>query len=102
MAVGNVRYLSNKSAYIAKMRRPYYLKTYPTVLVEPNGVIYTIRYEEPRRIITLPLNLESLSPEQQQEILEARKPKQKVKYVELEATDTFDANKYVKYVKKKK
>lgn len=97
-----MRHLSNKSAYVTKIRRRYYLKTYPTVVVEPNGVIYTIRHEEPRRIITLPLNLKSLPAEEQEEILEARKPKVQVKYVEEAVTDTFEPSKYVRYVKKKK
>ena len=98
----SVRNLSNKSALISKTKREYYLRTYPTTVVEPDGSSYTIRYQEPRRIIKLPLDVTTLTPEELTELMYKRKPKQKVDYVVHEKTDSFEPDKYVKFLKKKK
>lgn len=98
----SVRNLSNKSALISKTKREYYLRTYPTTVVEPDGSSYTIRYQEPRRIIKLPLDVTTLTPEELTELMYKRKPKQKVDYVVQEKTDSFEPDKYVKFLKKKK
>lgn len=93
------RKLSSASAEITKIHRKVYARTYPTVMVLPDGSSINIRYHEPRQIITLPLNLDSLTEAERKARLERRKPKQKVKIVE-ELEDNFNANKYLKYIKK--
>ncbi|CAH4019598.1 unnamed protein product [Pieris brassicae] len=63
---------------------------YPTKVVLPNGASINIRYNEPRKIIKLPLDLSLLSDEEKKIRLDRRKPKKKapsrlysIKYVQL-------------------
>lgn len=71
-----------------------------TVIVNPDGSTYSIRYHEPRAIIKLPFDLSTLTEAERKAKLEKRKPKSKVK-IEEEVDDKFNANKYLKYIKKK-
>ncbi|CAG9838223.1 unnamed protein product [Diabrotica balteata] len=95
-----IRQLNSLSACITKPHRNTYLKTYPTVIAKPDGSTYTIRYEEPRKLIKLPLNIWTLSEAERKARLEDRKPKKKVKIVE-DIDDSYDSKKYLKYIKRK-
>uniref|UniRef100_A0AAG5CSM3 39S ribosomal protein L55, mitochondrial n=1 Tax=Anopheles atroparvus TaxID=41427 RepID=A0AAG5CSM3_ANOAO len=70
------------------------------MMVLPNGATININYHEPRRIIKLPLDLSLLSEAERKSRIEKRKPKQKIR-IEDDVEDTFNANKYLKYMKKK-
>nr|CAD7424310.1 unnamed protein product [Timema monikensis] len=93
------RDLNCNTASICKIHRVTYARTYPTIVVLPDGSSVNIRYHEPRKIIKLPLDLSTLTEEQRKERLERRKPKKKVKIIE-EIEDNFDASKYIKFIKK--
>ncbi|XP_044753259.1 39S ribosomal protein L55, mitochondrial [Coccinella septempunctata] len=101
MKLSQIRTLNAWSAAITKPHRYTYTRTYPTTLVNPDGSSYTIRYYEPRQIITLPLNIWTLSEAERKAKLEMRKPKSRVKYQD-DLDDSYDASKYLKYVQKKK
>ena len=58
-----------------------------------------IRYHEPRAIITLPFDLSQLTEAERKARIEKRKPKRSVK-IEVEVDDKFNANKYLKYMRK--
>ena len=45
---------------IASIGRALYVRTYPTLLVQPDGSTITIRYKEPRRIIKVHLKQKGL------------------------------------------
>ena len=45
-----VRYNSNRAA-ITRLNNKYYVRLYPTVLVQPDGSTVSIRHTVPRRII---------------------------------------------------
>lgn len=77
-----------------------YFFYFRTVVVNPDGSSYMIRYHEPRAVITLPFDLNQLSEAERKARIEKRKPKQKVK-IEAEVDDKFNANKYLKYMRKK-
>lgn len=47
----NVRNVSSSTASITKVHRAIYARTYPTILVNPDGSSVNIRYHEPRKII---------------------------------------------------
>lgn len=50
----NFQQIRRLNAWTAAITRPHrltYARTYPTVLVQPDGSTYTIRYPEPRCII---------------------------------------------------
>nr|CAD7586681.1 unnamed protein product [Timema genevievae] len=93
------RDLNCNTASICKIHRAIYARTYPTIVVLPDGSSVNIRYHEPRKIIKLPLDLSTLTEEELKERLERRKPKKKVTIIE-EIEDNFDANKYIKFIKK--
>ncbi|GAV02050.1 hypothetical protein RvY_12663 [Ramazzottius varieornatus] len=88
-----VRHNSNR-ATVAKVGRKIHTRLYPTMMVLPDGSTINIRYKEPRKIITLPLDLNSLSEEERRARLVKRKPKMEVK-VEEEIEDDFDASRYI-------
>ncbi|KAI0987652.1 hypothetical protein GJ496_003678 [Pomphorhynchus laevis] len=52
-------------ASIGRIHRPLYRRVYPVRLVFPNGYSITIRYNEPRSIIKLPFDINSLATEEQ-------------------------------------
>ncbi|XP_066253297.1 large ribosomal subunit protein mL55 [Euwallacea similis] len=95
-----IRGLSCWTASITRPHRLTYARLYPTLLVQPDGSTYTIRYPEPRKIIKLPLNVWTLSEDDRKARLEKRKPKTKV-VIEEDLEDSFDSKKYLKYLKKK-
>ncbi|KAG5887489.1 hypothetical protein JTB14_023675 [Gonioctena quinquepunctata] len=94
-----VRNISSLSACITRPHRNTYLRTYPTVLVFPDGSTINIRYPEPRQIIKLPLNIWTLSESERRARLESRKPKKTVS-IEDDIEDSYDSRKYLKYLKK--
>ncbi|XP_043797929.1 39S ribosomal protein L55, mitochondrial [Apis laboriosa] len=89
------RNLNCWTAAITKKHRKLYLNTFPVYLVLPDGSSINIEYEEPRKIITLPLNLNTLSQEERQSRLEKRKKIVKVKIIE-EYQDEFDETQFYK------
>lgn len=52
-----VRHLSSSSACITRAHRIKYLLQYPTTVVLPDGSSIEIRYPEPRKIITVSMEL---------------------------------------------
>ncbi|XP_018336373.1 39S ribosomal protein L55, mitochondrial [Agrilus planipennis] len=94
-----LRNLNSLSAAITKPHRRIYERTYPVMVVNPDGSTFTIRYHEPRKIITLPINIWTLSEAERKERLERRKPRKKIK-IEEDIDDDFDSQKYIKYIKK--
>ncbi|XP_074036378.1 mitochondrial ribosomal protein L55 [Leptinotarsa decemlineata] len=94
-----IRKLNSLSACITRPHRSTYLRTYPTILVYPDGSTVNIRYPEPRQIIKLPLNIWTLSESERKAKLDARKPKKKVS-IEEDLEDSYDSKKYLKYLKK--
>uniref|UniRef100_A0A8W7PL10 39S ribosomal protein L55, mitochondrial n=1 Tax=Anopheles coluzzii TaxID=1518534 RepID=A0A8W7PL10_ANOCL len=94
------RGLSSNTAAIVKVHRSIYARRYPTMMVLPDGATINLSYHEPRRIIKLPLDLSLLSEAERKARIEKRKPKQKIR-IDDDVEDTFSANKYLKYMKKK-
>jgi large subunit ribosomal protein L55 len=99
-ATFNFRNASSTTCAVTKIHRETYARTYPCMVIKPDGSTYTIPYHEPRKIIKLPFDLSTLSDAERKARLEKRKPKQKVE-IQEEIEDKFRANKYLKYIKKK-
>lgn len=95
------RNASSATCAVTKIHRAVYARTYPCVVVKPDGSTYTASYHEPRKIIKLPFDLSTLSEAEKRARLEKRKPKVKIEIKE-EIDDKFSANKYLKFIKKKK
>ena len=62
-------------------------------MVLTDGSVITIRYKEPRKLIVLPLDLNSLTEEERKARLERRKPK-KTYALEDEIEDDFSVDQY--------
>lgn len=90
---------NSNAASVTRVKRATYVRSYPTVLVQPDGSTINVRYHEPRQLIKLPLRFEELTPEQQQIVLVKRKPPEKI-IVQEEIEDNFDSKQYLKYIKK--
>ncbi|XP_065212668.1 large ribosomal subunit protein mL55 [Planococcus citri] len=95
------RPISSATVSITKPHRNTYSRTYPTLLVLPDGSTIQMRYPEPRAIIRLPLDINTLNDNEKRARLELRKPKKKMTVKEATSV-SFDASKYVNLVKKKK
>ncbi|OQV25440.1 hypothetical protein BV898_01115 [Hypsibius exemplaris] len=95
----HARFNSNRAG-VAKIGRTTYTRLYPTMIVQPDGSTINIRYKEPRRIITLPFDLTTLTEEEQRLRLLKRRPKVAIK-LEEEIDDGFKAAKYLLSRRKK-
>ncbi|XP_046828476.1 39S ribosomal protein L55, mitochondrial [Vespa crabro] len=93
------RNLNCWTAAITKKHQNVYVNTYPTILVFPDGSSINIEYNEPRKIIVLPLNISELSEEEQKIKINSRRLKTKIVLAE-EQEDDFDEMKYIKKMKK--
>ncbi|XP_037027140.1 39S ribosomal protein L55, mitochondrial [Bradysia coprophila] len=91
--------ISSTSASVTKIHRTKFTRTYPTILVKPDGSSINIRYQEPRQIIRLPLDLSTLTEAERKARMEKRKPRQKI-VVQEELEDSFNSNRYLKFIKK--
>ncbi|KHJ48833.1 hypothetical protein D918_01138 [Trichuris suis] len=64
-------------ASLGKVKRKIYRRLYPVMMVLPDGSAIMVRYNEPRQIIKLPVDLSTLSEAERRERLAARRPTKK-------------------------
>ncbi|QQP57063.1 39S ribosomal protein L55_ mitochondrial, partial [Caligus rogercresseyi] len=88
------RNLNANRAVITGVRRPHPIRTYPTLLVNPDGSTYEIRYAVPRQIIKLPINPENCSEEDRLRIQKLRLKREKVT-VSQDMESSFDPSQYL-------
>ncbi|XP_048213878.1 39S ribosomal protein L55, mitochondrial [Perognathus longimembris pacificus] len=85
---------SNRAS-ITHLRRQAYARLYPVLLVKQDGSAIHIRYREPRRMLVMPLDLDTLSPEERRARFRKREAQlQQKKEEEPELADDFDTNRY--------
>ncbi|KAK3599825.1 hypothetical protein CHS0354_022392 [Potamilus streckersoni] len=92
-----IRFNCNRAS-ISRLNRGLYQRMYPTMIVLPDGATISVRYQEPRRIIKLPLDLSKLTSEQLAARQKRKTPK-RIAVVEEEDDVQFDSNKYRKFWK---
>ncbi|XP_037530649.1 39S ribosomal protein L55, mitochondrial [Nematolebias whitei] len=90
---------SNRSS-VARCTRHKYERTYPVLLVRPDGSTVNIRYKEPRRILLMPVNPFSLSEEERRARLKKREVKRKTEE-DTHYEDDFQADTYSHLWRKK-
>ncbi|KAI8773406.1 39S ribosomal protein L55 mitochondrial-like isoform X1 [Biomphalaria glabrata] len=90
---------NSNATSITRPHRFAYPRTYPTILVFPDGSTINIRYHEPRSIIKLPVDMSALTEAEKKRILALRKPKQKLEVIEDLSVDV-NFNEYSKFFKK--
>ncbi|XP_019385025.1 PREDICTED: 39S ribosomal protein L55, mitochondrial [Crocodylus porosus] len=91
---------SNRAA-IANLQRQIYGRVYPVLVVRPDGSTIHIRYKEPRRILTLPVDLSTLPDAERRARLRRRShSKHQTKQEKLLEYD-INMDQYKKFWKKK-
>ncbi|XP_060000457.1 large ribosomal subunit protein mL55 isoform X2 [Lagenorhynchus albirostris] len=88
-------------ASLTRVHRQTYARLYPVLLVKQDGSTIHIRYREPRQILTMPVDLDSLSPEERRARFRKREAQVKEKEEEPELGDDFDVEQYKQFWTKK-
>ncbi|XP_062951366.1 large ribosomal subunit protein mL55 [Cynocephalus volans] len=90
-------------ALLTRVRRQAYARLYPVLLVRQDGSTIHIRYREPRRILVMPIDLDTLSPEERRARLRRREAQLRPrKEEEPEPVDSFDVEHYRQFWTKTK
>ncbi|XP_054440043.1 large ribosomal subunit protein mL55 isoform X3 [Pteronotus mesoamericanus] len=87
-------------AALTRVRRQAYARLYPVLLVKQDGSTIHIRYREPRRMLVMPMDLDSLSPEERRARFRKREAQLQGKE-EPEFLDDFDLEQYKQFWTKK-
>ncbi|XP_067386520.1 large ribosomal subunit protein mL55 isoform X2 [Emydura macquarii macquarii] len=90
---------SNRTS-IARIQRQTYGRTYPVLLIKPDGSAIRISYKEPRRILTMPVDLSTLSEAERRERLRKRESRKVKTSQEKVFDDEFNLDEYRKFWKK--
>ncbi|XP_032097987.1 39S ribosomal protein L55, mitochondrial isoform X1 [Sapajus apella] len=90
-------------ASLGRVRRQAYARLYPVLLVKQDGSTVHIRYREPRRMLVMPIDLNTLTPEERRARLRKREAQlQRTKDYEQELSDDFDVERYRQFWAKTK
>ncbi|XP_077346738.1 large ribosomal subunit protein mL55 [Lithobates pipiens] len=93
---------SANKAVIGRSGRSAYLRTYPVLLVQPDGSTITIHYKEPRRMLTIPIDVTTLSEDERKARQRLRDQSKKVKAKEeKDIYADISLDEYKKFWKKK-
>ncbi|XP_069323580.1 large ribosomal subunit protein mL55 [Eulemur rufifrons] len=85
-------------ASLTRVRRQAYARLYPVLLVKQDGSTIHIRYREPRRMLAMPIDLDTLSPEERRARLRKREAQlQPRKEYGQEPSDDFDMERYRRF-----
>ncbi|XP_023059358.1 39S ribosomal protein L55, mitochondrial [Piliocolobus tephrosceles] len=85
-------------ASLSRVHRQVYARLYPVLLVKQDGSTIHIRYREPRRMLAMPIDLATLSPEERRARLRKREAQlQPRKEYEQELSDDFHVEHYQQF-----
>ncbi|XP_059032077.1 large ribosomal subunit protein mL55 isoform X1 [Mustela lutreola] len=92
---------SNRAS-LTRVHRQAYARLYPVLLVKQDGSTIHIRYREPRRMLEMPVDLDTLSPEERRARFRKREAQlRKKEKEEPELSDDFDMEQYKRFWTKK-
>lgn len=63
---------NSNAASVTRVKRATYVRSYPTVLVQPDGSTINVRYHEPRQLIKVTVRIHSKERPRQNEALSTR------------------------------
>lgn len=94
--------LNSNRTSVVRCGRQVYERSFPTLLLRPDGSTVHIRYKEPRRLLVLPVDVSTLSEEERR----ARQKKREVRKVTQttaaeEYHEDFRSDQYSHFWKKK-
>ncbi|XP_004586597.2 large ribosomal subunit protein mL55 [Ochotona princeps] len=93
---------NSSRASLCRLRRQVYARLYPVLLVKQDGSTIHIHYREPRRLLVMPLDLDSLPPEERRVRLRRREAQLRPKEEkDPELPDDFDVERYKRFWTKK-
>ncbi|KAJ7356160.1 ribosomal protein, L55 [Desmophyllum pertusum] len=87
LLLSETREVSTCSAAISRIPRKVYSWKYKVRLVQPDGSSFFIRYEEPYKIITQPINPADMTEEEKKARMKRLKPEKPKKIYELDDED---------------
>ncbi|KAM6452998.1 large ribosomal subunit protein mL55 isoform 1-T3 [Liasis olivaceus] len=92
--------LNSNRTSIACFPRQKYARLYPVLLIRPDGSTIHLRYKEPRRILSVPVDINTL-PEAERRSRLRRKNLMKSRREEVTFEDDFQLDDYTKFWNKK-
>ncbi|XP_048458321.1 39S ribosomal protein L55, mitochondrial [Rhincodon typus] len=90
---------SNRTS-VVRCGRQVYARLYPVLLVRPDGSTINIRYKEPKRILTMPVDV-SLLPEAERKARMRKRDPKRSRMKEEQYEDEFKIDNYSQFWKKK-
>ncbi|XP_036101849.1 39S ribosomal protein L55, mitochondrial-like [Molossus molossus] len=84
-------------ASLTRVHRQAYARLYPMLLVKHNGSTIHIRYQEPRRMLEMPVDLDALSQDERRARIHRREAQLRGKEEEPELLDNFDLERYKQF-----
>ncbi|XP_069585200.1 large ribosomal subunit protein mL55 [Ranitomeya imitator] len=92
---------NSNRACIGRSARTTFLRSYPVLLVQPDGSTITIEYKEPRRMLLMPIDISTLSEDERKARLRQRNQARKTSAKkEQEVDDDFNPQEYRQFWKK--
>ena len=76
------------STTITRTKKSIYPRVYKVRLQQPDGSSYTMRYHEPRQLVRLPVDPNSLTEEEKQARLKRLKPEKEIEIHEFDDEET--------------
>ncbi|XP_060103911.1 large ribosomal subunit protein mL55 [Heteronotia binoei] len=93
--------LNSNRATIACIPRQKFARVYPVLMVRPDGSTIHIRYKEPKRILMMPIDINTLPEAQRKARLRRREVSKIVVKEDVQFEDDFSLDDYRKFWKKK-